>query len=290
MKQAVFKTCLFLAVVMPLAARAVGLGFGSEPDDDTLTFYLSKSNCVVLATITDVTCVTTDPERPIYLCAIRVGEVYKGDLQMAGCVTNVSICRCEKSQRDRHPSLQEGGRCILFLKNAANTNTVPRLVSADMWFGVQCPSAAMGRSLERILFTRQQPASRGVSWAAMRGDLDLLKELEATGATLDAPDPRAFNWTPLIAAIYHGHTNVVQYLLTRKISLNPQDREGRTALMWAITASDTNTVWLLLEKGADPAIRDRAGVTALGYAETSPHRAVLSKWLNEHRPAGRKSN
>jgi hypothetical protein len=289
MKPIVSTICLLFAVAASLAAHAE-FKVATEQDDDTLKFYLSKSDCVVLATITDVTCVTTDPEKPNYLCTIRVAEVCKGDPQMAGVTTNVNIRRFEETPQDRHPSLRKGGRCILFLKNAANTNTVPRLSSADMWFGVQCPSAAMGRSIERILFTRQQPAARGVSWAAMSGDLDLLKELEATGATLDTPDPRAFNWTPLIAAIYHGRTNVVQYLLTRKISLNSQDREGRTALMWAITASDTNTVWLLLEKGADPAIRDRAGVTALGYAETSPHRAVLSKWLNEHRPAGRRSD
>ena len=150
MKHAVFKTCLFLAVVIPLAARAAGFGFGSEPDDDTLKFYLSKSDCVVLGTVTRVLCVATDPERPVYLCTIRVGEVYKGDPQMTGGVTDVSICRYEKGQRDRHPSLQEGGRCILFLKNAANTNTVPRLRSADMWFGVQCPSAAMGSSIKRL--------------------------------------------------------------------------------------------------------------------------------------------
>ena len=182
MKPVVSTICLFFAVAALLAAHAE-FKVATEQDDDTLKFYLSKSDCVVLATITDVTCVTTDPERPNYLCTIRVAEVYKGDPQMAGVTTNVNIRRFEETPQDRHPSLRKGGRCILFLKNAANTNTVPRLSSADMWFGVQCPSAAMGKSIERILFTRQQPAARGVSWAAMSGDLDLLKELEATGAT-----------------------------------------------------------------------------------------------------------
>jgi ankyrin repeat protein len=124
----------------------------------------------------------------------------------------------------------------------------------------------------------------------MYGDLDLLKRLEATGADLDAPDTHSFNWTPLMAAVIHRQTDVVQYLLTRKISLDSQDLWGQTVLMWAIRTSDTNTVWRLLEKGANPAIRDKAGVTALGHAETSPHRVALSKWLKEHHPAGRQSN
>ena len=137
-----------------------------------------------------------------------------------------------------------------------------------------------------VILMRLRPAAwppQSVSWAAMSGELDLLKRLEAAGASIDTPDPHAFNWTPLIAAIYHQQTNVVQYLLTRKISLDSQDRNGWTALMWAIMEDDTNTVWLLLERGADPALTNKVGMTAFGVLGPSPHREVLSKWLNEHR-------
>jgi ankyrin repeat protein len=119
----------------------------------------------------------------------------------------------------------------------------------------------------------------------MTGDLDLLKKLEASGADLNAQDPRAFDWTPLMAAIYHGETNVIAYLLAKNVDVNLHDREGRTALMWAITVGDTNTVWQLLEKGADPTLPGWPEINAFGYAETSPHRAVFLEWLKQHQPA-----
>jgi hypothetical protein len=98
MKPVVSTICLFFAVAASFAAHAE-FKVATEQDDDTLKFYLSKSDCVVLATITDVTCVTTDPERPNYLCTIRVAEVYKGDPQMAGVTTNVNIRRENGSNR-----------------------------------------------------------------------------------------------------------------------------------------------------------------------------------------------
>ena len=122
-----------------------------------------------------------------------------------------------------------------------------------------------------------------ISWAAMTGDLDLLKNLEARGTNLDIQDPHAFNWTPLMAAIFHGNTNIIQYLLTRNVNVNLQDREGRTALMWAITTEDTNTVRLLLEKGAVVTVKGRSG-DAFEAARASPYRATLIEWLNKYKP------
>ena len=125
---------------------------------------------------------------------------------------------------------------------------------------------------------------RSLSWAAMMGDLDLVKKWEAKGANLNEQNAHAFNWTPLMAAICHENTNVVEYLLTRNVNLNLQDRNGLTALMWAIKNDDTNTVWLLLEKGADVSITGGKGrENAFQYAEISPHRAVLLEWLESYR-------
>jgi len=120
--------------------------------------------------------------------------------------------------------------------------------------------------------------------AAVNGDLDLLKKLEASGESLDFQDHQIFNWTPLIAAIYHQKTNITYYLLTKKINLNLQDRDGETALMWAITTEDSNTVKLLLERGADVTITNRAGVNAFGLAGKSSHRVTFLNLLNEHKP------
>jgi ankyrin repeat protein len=138
-----------------------------------------------------------------------------------------------------------------------------------------------------IIFCSQPSASENISAAAMQGNLDHLKKLEAKGVSLDAQNRHAFGWTPLMAAIYMQQTNIIQYLLTRNVNLDLRDSTGRTALMWAITTKDTNTVRLLLEKGADANIKDIGGVNAFGYAETSPYHALFLEWLNKQKTRSR---
>ena len=120
-------------------------------------------------------------------------------------------------------------------------------------------------------------------WAAMVGDLKLLKDLEKEGQSINIQDPQAFKWSPLIAAIYHDNPNVVSYLISRGANLDLQDRQGETALMWAITTRDTNTVRLLLESGASVEITNISGINAQRYAEACEHREVLLDWLNRYK-------
>ena len=128
-------------------------------------------------------------------------------------------------------------------------------------------------------------AEQRVLWAAGMDDLDLLKELEAEGKSLDCQDPLT-HWTPLITAIFHEQTNVIDYLVTRKINLNLYDSDGYTALMWAIDMGDTNTVRLLLERGADVNFTNALGQSAFACADARPNRTILIQWLNEHKVKG----
>ncbi len=122
---------------------------------------------------------------------------------------------------------------------------------------------------------------RNVMWACMAGELDLLTELDAEGQDLNIQDPRAFNWSPLIAAIYHDHPDVIGYLISRNVQLDVMDRGGETALMWAMKLDDTNTVRLLLDKGAR-VVTNGWGASAFSYVETSHHREILLQWLTDH--------
>jgi len=126
-----------------------------------------------------------------------------------------------------------------------------------------------------------------IMWAAMAGDLDSLKTLEAQGQSLNFQDPHARYWTPLIAAIYHGQTNVIDYLVTRGVNLDLYGIDGDTALMEAMIFDDTNTVKLLLENGADVTVTNKWGFSAFTSAEASPHRTILLEWLNQHKPKGK---
>ena len=118
-----------------------------------------------------------------------------------------------------------------------------------------------------FLFIYQPSPVERLSGAAMQGNLDLLKTLEAKGVSLDAQNQHSFGWTPLMAAIFEQQTNIITYLLTRNVNLNLQDTRGETALMLAISIDDTNTVRLLLDKGADVTITGKSG-DAFAYVKT----------------------
>jgi ankyrin repeat protein len=84
--------------------------------------------------------------------------------------------------------------------------------------------------------------------AAMTDNVQLLKQMDAKGADLNAQYPERFTWTPLITAIYFQNTNVIAYLLNRGVDVRKRDGRGETALMWAISLDDTNTATLLFQK------------------------------------------
>lgn len=89
-----------------------------------------------------------------------------------------------------------------------------------------------------------------LSGAVMRGDLAAVSNLIAAGADPNARDRWLFGWTPLIAATYFNHTDVMEYLLTLGVQVGTRDSIGETAFGYAITADDTNAARLLLEHGA----------------------------------------
>ena len=125
-----------------------------------------------------------------------------------------------------------------------------------------------------------------ITWAAMVGDLELLKTLEAQGVSLSYQSSRMYDWTPLMAAIPYRQTNVINYLLSRNVDLNTQDRNGETALIRAVREGDTNTARMLLQQGADATIADTYGITAYenaraGYSDDPDARAALLQWLGK---------
>ncbi|MFA7270851.1 MAG: ankyrin repeat domain-containing protein [Sterolibacterium sp.] len=64
--------------------------------------------------------------------------------------------------------------------------------------------------------------------AALNGNLQSVSALVAAGAEID---PKG--WTPLIYAVFEGHVEIVNYLLTLDIDIDAQSDSGMTALMVA---------------------------------------------------------
>ena len=92
--------------------------------------------------------VSTESGVVVYIFDFKVSEVLKGVGLTKGVTTSVSVERFEKGTPDRHPLFKNGSECILFLKNV-NPN-IPKLKTADFWFGIQYPSSSMARSIRRI--------------------------------------------------------------------------------------------------------------------------------------------
>ena len=103
----------------------------------------------------------------------------------------------------------------------------------------------------------------GVLLAAKTGSLK--SEPYFLNDWINAPDNGAMI---LRKAAYHGHTDVVNALLTYpNIDPNAQDEHGYTALMWAVVNGCLAVVEeLLTNKNVDPNIQNKQGLTALKLA------------------------
>ena len=135
-----------LVLLSSLIAMLPVLG---DSGDDTLKFFLSKSELVVIGKITSEPSGTIEESGVLnYFCEFHVQDVLKGDGKLKDQVIKVNITRFEMKAKDKHPLIKKDGECILFLKNA--DPGTPSWVTADFWFGLQHPSPGMAQSLKRV--------------------------------------------------------------------------------------------------------------------------------------------
>ncbi len=147
------------ALVAALICLAAPITMADE-GDDTLKFFLSRSELIVSGRITtDPTGMSEEVGVFNYTCEFQIQDVLKGDTSLKGRDINVRIIRFERDARDKHPLIKKDKECILFLKSAPNASpTAPAWVTADCWFGVQEPGPWMARSLKRLTAQRAKPA------------------------------------------------------------------------------------------------------------------------------------
>ena len=72
-------------------------------------------------------------------------------------------------------------------------------------------------------------------------------------------------WTALGIAAQEGHTDIVQYLISKGAPVNTQDIHGATSLMYACWQKHVDTVRILLDNGADPNIQDQNNQHGTSY-------------------------
>ncbi|XP_005094277.1 myotrophin [Aplysia californica] len=80
---------------------------------------------------------------------------------------------------------------------------------------------------------------------------------------------------PLHYAADYGQTEVINYLISKGALVNAPDKYGITPLLSAIFEGHTDCVKLLLEKGADKTGRSPDGATYIDCAEKDDIKALL---------------
>lgn len=141
-------------------------------------------------------------------------------------------------------------------------------VARAAWFPGELPSAARRRG------------EMALHRAAADGLIDEVRRRLDAGVDLDARHPA---WgglpTPLIAASFGGHREVVALLLARGADPRPRNVQGRTALHQAADQGHAAIVALLCEAGAPLDAVDFHRHTALHVAAWQDHRACVDVLL-----------
>ncbi len=87
--------------------------------------------------------------------------------------------------------------------------------------------------------------------------------------------------TPLTLAAYQGHTDMVEYLLSKNVDINSRNKWNNSALSNATMQGHNEIVTMLLQKGADINEKGCAGYTGLHQAIQKNHPSTVILLLNK---------
>ncbi len=118
-----------------------------------------------------------------------------------------------------------------------------------------------------------------LSWAAFRGDTDIVNLLISHGADVNKAGKQDI--TPLSLAARTGHVAVVRLLLQHHAHVNDADDRGNTPFSLAIASGEADVVELLIRHGADVHKAGKDGLTPLALAVRKGSREII-KLLAEH--------
>ena len=110
--------------------------------------------------------------------------------------------------------------------------------------------------------------------AAVRGNLEVVRELLKRGASVDLQTGLGFS--ALMAAAGFGHHAIVLLLLQHSANPNHQSNTGQAALMVAAGAGQLACVQTLLRAKADTELVDDNDHTALQYAQDKRERSIAA--------------
>lgn len=133
---------------------------------------------------------------------------------------------------------------------------------------------AYKKEVKRVMANPQQVYSEGLMQdskltalhiSAWDGDYNKTSQLIQQGQSIYAKTG-VFEFTPFHMAIFKGHTQVADLLLSKGANINEVSNFNQTALHWAAFMGETASVKFLIQKGADLEKLTDQGTTALHSA------------------------
>jgi ankyrin repeat protein len=112
--------------------------------------------------------------------------------------------------------------------------------------------------------------------AVRRGDVEIVRDLLARGADLNARD--RYGQTGVMLAAHGGHLTTVQLLIEHGSQLNVTAKYGLTAVMLAVVAGHEEIALALARAGADLTLR---GTGATGFAGKTAADLAAERGWNE---------
>lgn len=82
--------------------------------------------------------------------------------------------------------------------------------------------------------------------------------------------------TPLMAAIVKGNNEIAQLLIEKKADLNLADKNGITALIYAVQFQNKTVLANLIQNKADKNHKDKEGKTAFEYAVFAGNEEIIN--------------
>ncbi|VDI07230.1 Hypothetical predicted protein [Mytilus galloprovincialis] len=87
--------------------------------------------------------------------------------------------------------------------------------------------------------------------------------------------------TPLIMSCYHGHTDMMQWMLFHDVDVDQCNDDGSTGLSIASQEGQSNIVELLLEKNSEVNLCDKNGCSPLYWASKKGHTKIVKLLLEK---------